>query len=153
MSRAEGCWLSHQTPVTRVVALNTEPMVHCMGFGHQFIELGLSKSMRLDDAIRKISNIPSGTTDCSLPILYAMEHKLEVDCFVILTDSETYAGHIHPKQALEKYRGLTGINAKEVVVGMVANAFSIADPNDGRQLDVVGFDTATPAIISDFARN
>jgi 60 kDa SS-A/Ro ribonucleoprotein len=35
---------------------------------------------------------------------------------------------------------------------MVANAFSIADPNDPGQLDIVGFDTATPQLISDFAR-
>jgi 60 kDa SS-A/Ro ribonucleoprotein len=35
---------------------------------------------------------------------------------------------------------------------MVANSFSVADPNDASQLDVVGFDTATPQLISDFAR-
>jgi 60 kDa SS-A/Ro ribonucleoprotein len=38
------------------------------------------------------------------------------------------------------------------VVGMVANEFSIADPEDAGQLDVVGFDTATPQLISEFAR-
>jgi len=37
-----------------------------------------------------------------------------------------------------------------VVVGMVSNGFSIADPTDAGMLDVVGFDTATPALISDF---
>jgi 60 kDa SS-A/Ro ribonucleoprotein len=35
---------------------------------------------------------------------------------------------------------------------MVANNFSIADPKDGGMLDVVGFDSATPQLISDFAR-
>ena len=35
---------------------------------------------------------------------------------------------------------------------MVANAFSIADPDDPGMLDVVGFDTATPEVISGFAR-
>jgi 60 kDa SS-A/Ro ribonucleoprotein len=39
-----------------------------------------------------------------------------------------------------------------VVVAMVANEFSVADPNDAGQLDVVGFDTATPQLIADFAR-
>jgi 60 kDa SS-A/Ro ribonucleoprotein len=29
--------------------------------------------------------------------------------------------------------------------------FSIADPSDPGMLDVVGFDTATPQLISDFA--
>jgi 60 kDa SS-A/Ro ribonucleoprotein len=39
-----------------------------------------------------------------------------------------------------------------LAVGMVANAFSVADPNEPGQLDVVGFDTATPQLISDFVR-
>jgi 60 kDa SS-A/Ro ribonucleoprotein len=34
---------------------------------------------------------------------------------------------------------------------MVSNGFTIADPNDSGMLDVVGFDTATPSIIADFA--
>jgi 60 kDa SS-A/Ro ribonucleoprotein len=37
-----------------------------------------------------------------------------------------------------------------LVVGMVSNDFSIADPNDGGMLDVVGFDTATPQLMADF---
>ena len=42
--------------------------------------------------------------------------------------------------------------ARLVVVGMIANGFSIADPADPGMLDVVGFDTATPQLSSDFAR-
>ena len=71
---------------------------------------------------------------------------------VVLTDSETWAGNIHPAQALAQYRQKMGIGARLVVIGMVSNGFSIADPNDGGMLDVVGFDTATPSIISDFVR-
>jgi 60 kDa SS-A/Ro ribonucleoprotein len=33
-----------------------------------------------------------------------------------------------------------------------ANGFSIADADDGGMLDVVGFDTATSQLVSDFAR-
>jgi 60 kDa SS-A/Ro ribonucleoprotein len=33
---------------------------------------------------------------------------------------------------------------------MVANGFSIADPNDAGMLDVVGFDTAVPQVMNDF---
>ena len=44
-----------------------------------------------------------------------------------------------------------GIGAKLVVIGMVSNGFTIADPNDAGMLDVVGFDTATPSVIADFA--
>ena len=40
-----------------------------------------------------------------------------------------------------------GIPAKLVVVGMVSNGFSIADPHDPGTLDVVGFDAAVPQLI------
>ncbi|MEZ4633117.1 MAG: hypothetical protein R2880_20800 [Deinococcales bacterium] len=45
------------------------------------------------------------------------------------------------------------ISAKLIVVGMVVNNFSIADPNDAGMLDVVGFSTDTPSVIADFIRN
>jgi hypothetical protein len=44
-------------------------------------------------------------------------------------------------QALADYRRGSGIDARLVVVGMVANTFSIADPTDPGVLDVVDFDT------------
>jgi 60 kDa SS-A/Ro ribonucleoprotein len=44
-----------------------------------------------------------------------------------------------------------GIAAKLVVVAMASNGFSVADPDDAGMLDVVGFDAATPQVISDFA--
>ena len=102
--------------------------------------------------VRAVSNLPFGGTDCALPMLWATEHKVPVDTFVIYTDSETWAGDIHPVQALRKYRERMGIPARLVVVGMVSNGFTIADPDDAGMLDVVGFDTATPELISGFAR-
>jgi 60 kDa SS-A/Ro ribonucleoprotein len=92
-----------------------------------------------------------GATDCALPMLYALHRKLPIDVFEILTDSETWCGQIHPMQALKQYRQEMGINAKLVVVGMTATQFTIADPADPLCLDVVGFSTETPRLISDFA--
>jgi 60 kDa SS-A/Ro ribonucleoprotein len=114
--------------------------------------LPLSPRQRLDDAVETVSNLPFGGTDCALPMRYAQALDREVDTFVIYTDSETWAGDIHPAQALREYRRVSGIEARLVVVGMVSNGFSIADPADQGMLDVVGFDTATPQLISDFAR-
>jgi 60 kDa SS-A/Ro ribonucleoprotein len=114
--------------------------------------LALSPRQRLDDAVDTVSNLPFGGTDCALPMLYATAQEREVDTFVIYTDSETWAGEAHPAQALADYRAASGIAARLVVVGMVSNGFSIADPADPGMLDVVGFDTATPQLISDFAR-
>ena len=113
--------------------------------------LAISPRQRLTDAINTVSGLDFGGTDCSLPMLYALKMNREVDVFVVYTDSETWAGRIQPVQALRQYREKTGINAKLIVVGMVANEFSIADPNDPGMLDVVGFDTSTPRIMSDFA--
>ena len=57
-----------------------------------------------------------------------------------------------PAQALRQYRDEFAGNAKAVVVGMTSNGFTPADPNDRGMLDVVGFDTSVPAVISDFVR-
>ena len=59
---------------------------------------------------------------------------------------------MHPFQALAEYRHRMGRPAKLVVVGMTATSFTIADPGDPGMLDVVGFDTAAPQVMADFAR-
>jgi 60 kDa SS-A/Ro ribonucleoprotein len=122
------------------------------GYTDGLTPLALSPRQRLDDAVRTVSDLPFGGTDCALPMLYAQAREREIDAFVIVTDSETWAGDIHPVQALRDYRRASGIDARLVVVAMVSNEFSIADPADPLMLDVVGFDTATPQLISDFAR-
>jgi 60 kDa SS-A/Ro ribonucleoprotein len=123
------------------------------GYGEQGLTpLAISPRQRLDDVVKTVAGLPFGGTDCALPMLYAQAQEREVDAFVIYTDSETWAGNVHPAQALQDYRAASGIDARLVVVGMVSNGFSIADPADPGMLDVVGFDTATPQLISDFAR-
>jgi 60 kDa SS-A/Ro ribonucleoprotein len=114
--------------------------------------LAIGPRRRLDDVIRVVSGLPFGGTDCALPMLYAAARGIEVDTFVIYTDSETWAGDVHPARALQDYRRASGIDARLVVVGMVSNGFTIADPYDAGMLDVVGFDSATPQLVSDFAR-
>lgn len=110
----------------------------------------LTKGMSLNEALVHTTKVNFGGTDCALPMLDAIENKLLVDTFVIYTDSETWAGDVHPMQALQEYRRKSGINAKLVVVAMTSTGYSIADPRDGGSLDVVGFDTAIPTIIHDF---
>jgi 60 kDa SS-A/Ro ribonucleoprotein len=122
------------------------------GYQDGLTPLSISPRQRLDDVVSTVSGLPFGGTDCALPMLYAKAREREIDTFVIYTDSETWAGDVHPAQALRDYRRASGIGARLVVVGMVSNGFSIADPADSGMLDVVGFDTATPQLISDFAR-
>lgn len=117
--------------------------------------IALSPRQRLDDVLKVTRALSDrmGGTDCALPMLDAAFNKLDVDTFIVYTDSETWAGKIHPIRALEMYRQKTGIPAKLVVCGMVSNNFTIADPNDAGMLDVVGFDTATPQIIAEFSKD
>jgi len=121
------------------------------GYTDGITPLKITSKQSLNSVINSISNLPFGGTDCALPMLYAKDHKKPVDLFVIYTDNETWAGNVHPAKALKDYRKATGINARLVVVGMTATEFSIADPKDAGMMDVVGFDTATPNIITEFS--
>src|SRR6266567_7318311 len=115
--------------------------------------VNLSLRMRLADVIKCIEAIPMGGTACALPMLWAARNKLNVSAFITYTDSETWAGNIHPAQALRQYRSEFVGDAKAVVVGMTSNGFTLADPNDRGMMDVVGFDTTVPAVIVDFVRS
>jgi len=114
--------------------------------------LSISPRQRLDDVVDGVGKLPMGGTDCALPMIWARNHRVDVDTFCIYTDDETWAGDVHPARALRAYRDARGIPAKLVVVGMTSTGFSIADPNDAGMIDVVGFDTSTPPVIADFAR-
>jgi 60 kDa SS-A/Ro ribonucleoprotein len=135
-----------------LVQMATEPEVECVGFTGTLTPLAISPRQRLDDAIGTVSRLPFGATDCALPMVWAAETKRQIDTFVIYTDNETWYGHIHPDQALCRYRELTGIDAQLIVVGMTSTRSSIADPSDPGMLDVVGFDQAVPTLIADFSR-
>ena len=143
---------SAATAALAVVAARTEPWTAIMGFADSFRDLGINAKDRIDEATRKVSGLTFGGTDASLPMTWALANKVNVDTFVVLTDSETWAGKIQPVQALVKYRQATGINAKLIVVGMTSTGFTIADPTDAGMLDVVGFDGATPALMAKFAK-
>jgi 60 kDa SS-A/Ro ribonucleoprotein len=116
-------------------------------------ELKISPRQRLDDVVKAIDNLPFGGTDCALPMLHAMARDLAVDIFQIFTDNETWAGGIHPFQALRQYRQKTGRAAKLAVIGMTSTGFSIADPSDAGMIDVVGMDPSVPNVLADFARS
>lgn len=135
-----------------MVNVRTEANTFVTGFSTGLSAIKVTKKSRIADAVRAFGAVHGGGTDCSLPMRWALENKIPVDHFLVYTDNETWAGPIHPHQALVEYRQKTGRPAKLSVVGMTATDFTIADPDDSGMLDVVGFDTATPRILSDFAR-
>lgn len=144
-----------------LVQLATEPDSTAVGFSagptrnwreSALKPLAISPRQRLEDALKVVDAMPFGGTDCALPMIYARERGLEVDTFVVYTDNETWAGSVHPHQALRAYREATGIPARLVVVAMTSTGFSIADPDDSGMLDVAGFDAAVPSLVADFGR-
>lgn len=129
----------------------TEPYSKVMGFSTQFKDLGISADDSLNAVLQKIDNQTFGRTDCSLPMQYALKNGIEVDTFVVMTDNETYAGSVHPFQALKQYRKESGIDAKLIVVAATATKFTIADPSDAGMLDISGLDSSGPKLIADFS--
>jgi hypothetical protein len=131
--------------------------VHIYGFSNTFYNFNgkIRPEMTIQDAI-KATDVPFGATDCALPMTQAlkmyMHSGIVFDVFCVYTDNETYAPNIHPQVALEQYRNATKVDAKLIVVGMVANQLTIADPKDKNTLNLAGFDTATPELISMFVR-
>jgi 60 kDa SS-A/Ro ribonucleoprotein len=136
-----------------LITANVESDYELSAFSRDYVPLSISPRQRLDDVVRYTQNIPFGGTDCSVPMRWALANKREFDAFIVYTDSETWAGREHPVESLRRYRDKMGIDAKLIVVGMVATQFTIADPNDSGMMDVVGFDTATPELISGFVSN
>jgi 60 kDa SS-A/Ro ribonucleoprotein len=133
-----------------LITAATEEQHTIVAFAHQMMQLQITPRQRLDHVIQATSKLSFGGTDCALPMIWAQKHQVEADAFVVYTDSETWFGKIHPAQALQEYRRKMRIPAKLIVVGMVSNGFTIADPNDAGMLDCVGFDAAAPQVIADF---
>ena len=143
-------------------AAKTEPNYYVRGFASGSSRWGAADGMKdlnitagdgLQEACRKALSINWGGTDLALPMIDAMNQGLDVDVFCVYTDNETWAGNIHPFQALQQYRQKTGKNAKLAVFGMADNNFTIADPSDAGMMDFCGFDTNAPAVLADFATN
>jgi hypothetical protein len=138
--------------------LETEKNVNVVAFSAGLTDLcapsrnQLTRGMTIDQALSVTNGMAFSNTDCVLPIKHAIEKNLHVDAFIILTDNETYAPNEHPQSALVRYRVLTGIQAKLIVIGMTGNCFTIADPTDKNTLNLAGFDTSTPEIASMFLR-
>lgn len=123
--------------------------IHYVGFSNVLIDLNIRANKSIEENVKAISNKAFGSTDCSQPMLYADKMDMNVDLFAVFTDNETYAGNIKPAAALANYRKKWG-KGKLVVQAMSPSLFTIADPKDAGMLDIVGLDTSSPQIISEF---
>lgn len=138
--------------VMALATVKAEDFVFTGAFSGRFQEFPITRKDTVNSVYERMKQLDFDVTDCAQPMLYALEREIPVDVFVVYTDNETWAGRIHPCQALEKYRQKMGISAKLAIVGMAATRFSIADPEDPYQLDVIGFDATTPRAIAEFSK-
>ncbi len=132
--------------------LRCEDTVHLMAFSNGFVPLPLTRADSLDAALSKCSNLPFDSTDCAAPMTHALNKKIAVDAFIVLTDNETNSGSTHPVVALKRYREAMGIDARLVVMAFSASKFSIADPEDRGMMDVAGLDSGVPGLIAQFLK-
>ncbi|MEM2159363.1 MAG: TROVE domain-containing protein [Candidatus Nitrosotenuis sp.] len=124
------------------------------GFNTIMDELKISPKMNLNEVLNIMRHFSWGDTDCALPMLHAAKHNMHVDNFSVWTDNQTWAGRIQPVQALCDYRNkFNNPRATLVVCGTTTTKFTIADPKDPGMMDIVGFDSAAPQLITDFVRN
>ena len=137
--------------VMALAVAKREPNYWIGGFNTRMGELKISPSMRLDRVLDVMRHFSWGGTDCALPMLHAMEHKMDsVNKFVVITDNETWAGRMQPVEALARYRKTYVKDAKLIVCGTSTTKFTIADPKDPGMLDIVGFDSSAPQLIQQF---
>lgn len=136
-----------------LVVARTEPNYAIYGFSNQMVDLGFTAKTSLHEATGKTRMMTFGSTDCAVAMRHALANRMKVDAFLTITDNETWAGHIHPTQALREYRNYASDSSvKNIVMAMTATDFTIADPKDPYSLDVVGLDSAVPSVITDFIR-
>jgi 60 kDa SS-A/Ro ribonucleoprotein len=100
--------------------------------------------------ITSIDNATGVATDVASPVIWAMGQGEHFDAFIVLTDDETWAGSMHPSQALEAYRRQVNAKVKLVCCSMAANHASVVDPLDGLSLGCAGLDANLPSIVANF---
>jgi 60 kDa SS-A/Ro ribonucleoprotein len=136
-----------------LVVARKEPNYAIYAFSTRMQEIGITAKDTIQSAMAKTSRMSAGGTDCALPILHAGQAGYEVDSFLTITDNETWAGAIQPIQALKNYRKARGKqDVSLIAMGMTATQYSIADPADAYNLNVVGFDANVPLLVTDFIR-
>jgi 60 kDa SS-A/Ro ribonucleoprotein len=123
-----------------------------MAFSNGFIPVPFNRNDSLETVMESTKRLPFMGTDCSLPMLFALQNKIMIDTFIIYTDNDTNSGSIHPAVALDKYRQMSGIPAKLIVCATELSEFSVADPDDAGSIDIAGFDSSVPQIISEFSK-
>ena len=118
-----------------LVYLKANPNALVLSFDTGVRELPAHAGMNIQQVIDLTSRYGGGT-DCSLPFQYINSHKLPADGVLMITDSETWAGHQHVTQANSN-------RIKFFNVQTTASRASLNDPKDEHWFEVAGFSADT----------
>jgi 60 kDa SS-A/Ro ribonucleoprotein len=137
-----------------LLTARTEATCEVITFSRKYTNLDIKKDDTLDSVLKKcdgLERMERSDTDLSMPMKYAKEHNKNFDVFIVYTDLDTSRSIIPPAKELRKYREYAEIDdARLIVVGMVSNGFTVADPDDPFMMDIVGFDTEAPKAMMNF---
>jgi 60 kDa SS-A/Ro ribonucleoprotein len=134
-----------------LIHARTEPNARVIGFDTTVAEIKVSADATLERFKAQLDRLPlGGGTDLSLPFKWADGTGQPVDAVLVYTDNETWAGREHPDYALAELRRKAGSHVRAVVASTTATATAIADPMDPLVLQMAGFDTALPQVITAF---
>lgn len=136
------------------ITKKTEPNTQTVIFDTKYMAdtyVTRGSGLAIQEAVNYYRKNLGGGTDCSLPIVYALEKQIpNIDTFIIYTDNETWAGGSHAYTEFKKYQRKYNNNARIVNVAMTATRGSIIPENENNFLEVIGFDASTPEIITKF---
>ncbi|KAM9719538.1 RNA-binding protein RO60 [Menidia menidia] len=139
--------------ITMIFA-RTEAEVDVLAFSEgAVVPCSLSAHMTLAEATAELVKIPSGSTDCTLPITWALDNGKSVDVFIILTNNPLWTFTVSPVESLKKHREISGANSKLVMCGLTSIGHSITDTEDRGLLSVSGFDLGALSVIRNLSQD
>ncbi|XP_076000549.1 RNA-binding protein RO60 [Genypterus blacodes] len=139
--------------ITMIFA-RTEADIHVLAYSEDaVVPCSISADMTLAQATIELLKIPSGTTDCSRPITWAIENNKAVDVFIVLTNNPLWTFAASPLASLKKHRQISGAHSKLVTCGLTSIGHAIADAEDRGLLSICGFDLGALSVIRNLAQD
>ncbi len=139
-----------------LVTMAREPNSHLIGYDSRVFEMNITAHSRIDDIVKALASICGGATNTALPVHYARTKGMQVDAIVSYTDNETWAGRGfgrggtgHVVEEVEKYTDKFG-PVKFLNCAMTATGTSDVDRKNPNMFELVGMDSNTPRLISEY---
>ncbi|KAM4604896.1 RNA-binding protein RO60 [Polymixia lowei] len=139
--------------VTMVIA-RTEADTQVLAYSEGVVvPCTISPEMSLAQTTAELVKIPSGSTECTLPVTWATENGKAVDVFIIFTNNPCWTCSASPVETLRKHREKSGAFSKLVMCGLTSIGHAIADTEDRGLLSISGFDLGALDVIRNLAQD